>query len=77
MKGASKVLRAVKEGRMEERQLNTKRENIRAEVGKGGSNAKPVESEHRHWGNQKSSEPVWAVEASVCACVHLCLLYSY
>lgn len=34
-----------------------------------GSNAKPVESEHRHWGNQKSSEPVCVV--GVCVCVFM------
>lgn len=38
---------------------NTRRES--------GSNAKPVESEHRHWGNQKSSEPVCVVGVRVCA----------
>lgn len=39
------------------------------EAGKGG-NAKPVESEHRRWGNQKSSEPVCVVEACVCLCMY-------
>lgn len=46
-----------------------KRKNVRWEAGKG-SNAKPVESEHRHWGNQKSSEPVCVVGVLGCVCVH-------
>lgn len=36
-----------------------------------GSNAKPVESEHRHWGNQKSSESVCVVGGCVCVCVYI------
>lgn len=61
----------MKEGRIEKRQCKIffffkKGKNIRREAGKG-SNAKPVESERRHWGNQKSSEPVCVV------CVHVCI----
>lgn len=48
---------------------NKIKKNIRRESGKG-SNVKPVESEHRRWGNQKSSEPVCVVGL---VCVHVCI----
>lgn len=48
--------------------LNIKKANIRVEVGKG-TNTKPVQSEHIHWGNQEISEPVCVRQAYVCTCV--------
>lgn len=52
-----------------------KKENIGVGAGKG-SNAKPVESGHRRWGNQKSSELVCVVGAcvcvSACVCIYVC-----
>lgn len=49
------------------------KKHIRRESGKC-SNAKPVEFEHRHWGNQKSSEPVCALCAFIFG-VHLLTLF--
>lgn len=42
---------------------------IRRKAGES-SNAKPAEFERRHWGNQKSSEPVCVVGA--CVRNHIC-----
>lgn len=67
-----KEVRAPERGRTEERQCNIKKKgggNIRRKTGES-SNAKPAEFERRHWGNQKSSEPVCVVGA--CVRIHIC-----